>query len=98
MSCGTVVVIGGGPGGLRAADGVVETGGKVVLIEQREFLGGNPVGGKLRRPDPHGEPAQPQIRQMIEPRHFPPRGRCQDRHGGNEDGGRAGRVHIFAAP
>jgi heterodisulfide reductase subunit A len=66
MSCGTVVVIGGGPGGLRAAHGVVETGGKVVLIEQREFLGGNPVAESYAGLTPHGEPAQPQIRQMIE--------------------------------
>ncbi len=66
MSSDTVVVIGGGPGGLRAAQGVAEIGGKVVLIEQREFLGGNPVAENYAGLTPHGEPAQPQIRKMIE--------------------------------
>jgi heterodisulfide reductase subunit A len=66
MSSKTVVVIGGGPGGLRAAHGVVEIGEKVVLIEQREFLGGNPVAESYAGLTPHGEPAQPQIRQMID--------------------------------
>ena len=66
MSSNTVVVIGGGPGGLRAAHGVAEIGGKVVLIEQRGFLGGNPVAESYAGLTPHGEPAQPQIRQMID--------------------------------
>ena len=43
MPSETVVVIGGGPGGLRAAQGIAELGGKAVLIEQRGFLGGTPV-------------------------------------------------------
>ncbi len=66
MSSKTVVVIGGGPGGLRAAHGVVEIGGDVVLIEQAGFLGGNPVAEHYAGLTPHGEPAQPQIRQMID--------------------------------
>ena len=44
----------------------LEIGGKVVLIEQRGFLGGNPVAEKYAGLTPHGEPAQPQIRQMID--------------------------------
>ena len=66
MSSDTIVVIGGGPGGLRAARGVADVGGKVVLIEQRDFLGGNPVAENYSGLTPRGEPAQPQIRGMIE--------------------------------
>jgi heterodisulfide reductase subunit A len=38
----TIVIIGGGPGGLEAAKGIAELGGRVVLIEQRDRLGGTP--------------------------------------------------------
>ncbi|HEX6931719.1 MAG TPA: FAD-dependent oxidoreductase [Streptosporangiaceae bacterium] len=66
MSCDTVAVIGGGPGGLRAAHGIAEIGGKVLLIEQRDFLGGAPIAEHYAGLTPHGEPAEPQIRRMIE--------------------------------
>ncbi|MGA2530240.1 MAG: FAD-dependent oxidoreductase [Acidimicrobiales bacterium] len=66
MSSDTVVVLGGGPGGLRAAQAIAEIGGKVVLIEQRDFLGGNPVAENYSGLTPRGEPAQPQIRRMID--------------------------------
>jgi heterodisulfide reductase subunit A len=66
MSSETVAVIGGGPGGLRAAHGIAEIGGKVVLIEQRDFLGGTPIAENYAGLTPRGEPAQPQIRQMID--------------------------------
>jgi heterodisulfide reductase subunit A len=66
MSSETIVVIGGGPGGLRAAQGIAEIGRRAVLIEQREFLGGTPVAENYSGLTPRGEPAQPQIRQMID--------------------------------
>ncbi len=66
MPSETVVVIGGGPGGLRAAQGIAELGGTAVLIEQRDFLGGTPVAENYCGLTPRGEPAQPQIRQMVE--------------------------------
>jgi len=66
MVSDTIVVIGGGPGGLRAARGIAEVGGKVLLIEQREFLGGTPVAERYCGLTPRGEPAQPQIRKMID--------------------------------
>lgn len=65
MSSDTVLVIGGGPGGLRAAQAVADVGAKAVLIEQREFLGGSPIAEKYSGLTPHGEPAEPQIRQLI---------------------------------
>ena len=66
MSSDKVAVIGGGPGGLRAAVCIAEMGGEVVLIEQRDFLGGTPVAENYAGLTPHGEPAQPQIRGMID--------------------------------
>ena len=66
MSCDTVAVIGGGPGGLRAAHAITEIGGTVLLIEQRGFLGGAPIAENYAGLTPHGEPAEPQIRQMID--------------------------------
>lgn len=66
MSSDTVAVIGGGPGGLRAAHGIAEIGGHVVLIEQRDFLGGAPIAENYAGLTPHGEPAEPQIQRMID--------------------------------
>ena len=66
MSFETVAVIGGGPGGLRAAHGIAEIGGHAVLIEQRDFLGGAPIAENYAGITPHGEPARPQIERMIE--------------------------------
>ena len=60
-----VAVIGGGPGGLRAANALAEIGTPVVLIEQRDFLGGTPVAENYAGLTPHGEPAGPQIQRMI---------------------------------
>jgi heterodisulfide reductase subunit A len=40
-------------------------GGRVVLIERREFLGGTPVAENYCGLTPRGEPAQPQILRMI---------------------------------
>jgi heterodisulfide reductase subunit A len=66
MSSDTVAVIGGGPGGLRAAHAITEIGGAVLLVEQRDFLGGAPIAENYAGLTPHGEPAEPQIRRMIE--------------------------------
>jgi heterodisulfide reductase subunit A len=61
-----VAVIGGGPGGLRAASGLAEIGGTVLLIEQRDFLGGTPIAENYAGLTPHGEPARPAIEAMID--------------------------------
>src|SRR6516225_9943078 len=66
MSFDTVAIIGGGPGGLRAAHGLAEIGGKALLIEQRDFLGGTPIAENYAGLTPHGEPARPQIERMID--------------------------------
>jgi len=42
MSERPILVIGGGPGGMEAARGIVDVGYKVVLVEKREKLGGTP--------------------------------------------------------
>src|SRR5579875_724688 len=58
MSSDTIAVIGGGPGGLRAARGIAEIGSSAVLIEQREFLGGTPIAENYAGLTPHNEPAE----------------------------------------
>ena len=66
MFSDTVVVIGGGPGGLRAAHGIAGTGNRAVLIEQRDYLGGTPVAEKYSGLTPRGEPAAPQIQHLVD--------------------------------
>ncbi len=66
MSADTIAVIGGGPGGLRAAHAITEIGGRVLLVEQRDFLGGAPIAEHYAGLTPHGEPAGPQIQRMID--------------------------------
>jgi heterodisulfide reductase subunit A len=66
MSSDTIAVIGGGPGGLRAARGIAEVGGSAVLIEQREFLGGTPIAENYAGLTPHNEPAEAAMRRMAE--------------------------------
>jgi heterodisulfide reductase subunit A len=43
MPSDVVLVIGGGPAGLEAARGVADLGARVVLVEERDRLGGTPV-------------------------------------------------------
>lgn len=66
MSQDTVVVIGGGPGGLRAAQTIAELGGRCVLVEERDFLGGTPIAERYAGLTPHGEPAAPQLQRLID--------------------------------
>ncbi|MEZ5096834.1 MAG: FAD-dependent oxidoreductase [Nocardioides sp.] len=66
MTSETVVVIGGGPGGLRAARGVAELGASVVLLEKDERLGGTPIRENYAGLTPHGLKAEPLMNQMAE--------------------------------
>jgi len=66
MPADTVVVIGGGPGGLRAARGIAEIGTRVMLIEKRDFLGGTPIAENYAGLTPSGEPAEPQLQRMAD--------------------------------
>jgi heterodisulfide reductase subunit A len=66
MSFDTVVVIGGGPGGLRAAQGIADIGTPVVLLERTDVLGGTPIHENYAGLTPHGAEAEPLMRQMAE--------------------------------
>jgi heterodisulfide reductase subunit A len=62
----TVVVIGGGPGGLRAAQGIAECGTGVILVECSDVLGGTPIRENYAGLTPHGEPAEPLLKRMAD--------------------------------
>ena len=66
MPSDTIAVIGGGPAGLEAARGVAELGGRVVLIEKRDFLGGTPIAENYAGLTPHMEKAEPAMERMAE--------------------------------
>lgn len=66
MAAGTVAVIGGGPGGLRAAHGIAELGGRVILVERQGFLGGMPIAANYAGLTPHGEAAEPLMQRMAD--------------------------------
>ena len=53
----TVLVIGGGPAGLRAAADLAELGTRVVLVEKRAELGGNPVRWRYKTLAPEQRPS-----------------------------------------
>jgi heterodisulfide reductase subunit A len=65
MSADSVVVIGGGPGGLRAARGIADIGTPVVLLEQADVLGGTPIRDNYAGLTPHGQAAEPLMQQMA---------------------------------
>lgn len=62
---GTVLVIGGGPAGLRAARSIADVGTKVVLVEKRHELGGMPIAANYAALTPYGEPAEPVMRRIA---------------------------------
>jgi heterodisulfide reductase subunit A len=65
MPSDTVLIIGGGPGGLYAARGVADLGTPVVLVEKRERLGGTPIAAHYASLTPHLEDAETAINRMI---------------------------------
>ena len=58
MSNNRIMVIGGGPAGLEAARGIVDLGYELVLVEQRDELGGTPISASYAAltPDMEAEP------------------------------------------
>ncbi len=66
MPSDTVLIIGGGPGGLYAARGAADLGSPVVLVEKREILGGTPIAAHYASLTPHLEDAETAIRRMID--------------------------------
>jgi heterodisulfide reductase subunit A len=60
------VVVGGGPAGLEAAACAAELGREVVLIEQRDFLGGAPIAENYAALTPHMESAEVAMGRLID--------------------------------
>ncbi len=65
MSMDTVLIIGGGPGGLEAARGVADLGGRVVLVEKRDRLGGTPDAARYAALTHHFMDAEAVMNQMV---------------------------------
>jgi heterodisulfide reductase subunit A2 len=65
MPSDTVVVIGGGPGGLTAARAAAELGTPVVLVEARDRLGGTPISANYAALTPDFRPAEEAMAEMV---------------------------------
>ena len=65
MSSENILIIGGGPGGLETARSVAELGGRVVLIEKRDRLGGTPDAAQYAASTNHFMDAEEIMQKMI---------------------------------
>jgi len=65
MQQDTVLVVGGGPGGLSAASSVTSAGYKAVMVEKEEVLGGAPILSGYAKLVPSGEWAQDAMGRMV---------------------------------
>jgi heterodisulfide reductase subunit A len=61
----TILIIGGGPGGLEAAKGVADLGARVILVEKRDRLGGTPDAARYAALTHHFMDAEAAVNQMI---------------------------------
>jgi heterodisulfide reductase subunit A len=61
-----VLVIGGGPAGLSAAQAVSDLGVDVTLVERRSFLGGTPIAENYASLTPYCQPAEEVVGSMVE--------------------------------
>lgn len=62
----TVLIIGGGPAGLKAAVDLSEMGYRVVLVEKRDELGGAPIRWKYKTLAPMMRPTEEVMNPLIE--------------------------------
>jgi heterodisulfide reductase subunit A2 len=65
MPSDVVMIIGGGPAGLTAARAVGELGGRAVVIETRERLGGMPDAANYAALTPDFRPASEAVAEMV---------------------------------
>ncbi|MDH4225655.1 MAG: FAD-dependent oxidoreductase, partial [Deltaproteobacteria bacterium] len=62
-----ILVIGAGPAGLEAAKGAADLGQKVVLVEMRDKVGGNPIHNSYSVFTPHQIDAETAMAELIHP-------------------------------
>jgi heterodisulfide reductase subunit A len=65
MPSENILIIGGGPAGLEAAKGIAELGGKVIVVEQRDRLGGAPDSSQYAALTHHFMDAEEVLGKMI---------------------------------
>lgn len=61
-----ILVIGGGPAGLTAAQAAADLGAEVTLVEKRSFLGGMPIAENYASLTPYNKPAEEVVGAMVE--------------------------------
>ncbi len=66
MSNNRIMVIGGGPAGLEAARGIVDLGYELVLVEQRDELGGTPISASYAALTPDMEDTETAMARMVD--------------------------------
>lgn len=66
MSSEHILVIGGGPAGLSAAQAVSDLGAAVTLVEKRGFLGGTPIAEDYASLTPYNRSAEEVVGAMVE--------------------------------
>ncbi|HEX9696161.1 MAG TPA: FAD-dependent oxidoreductase [Actinomycetota bacterium] len=66
MPSDAVLIVGGGPGGLEAAANVLDLGGRVVLVEKHEKLGGTPIHENYAALTPYFDSAEEGMQRMID--------------------------------
>jgi len=65
MSDEAVLVIGGGPAGISAAQAAADLGARVTLVEEREFLGGMPIAENYASLTPYCQSAEEVVGAMV---------------------------------
>lgn len=66
MSNKKIMVIGGGPAGLEAAAGVVGLGYELILVEQKDNLGGTPISASYAALTPDMEDTEVAMARMVD--------------------------------
>lgn len=67
MPSDTVLIVGGGPAGLEAARGIIDIGGRAIIVEKTDHLGGTPITENYAALTPNFESAEVAMGRLIDP-------------------------------
>ncbi|MGH2830048.1 MAG: FAD-dependent oxidoreductase [Actinomycetota bacterium] len=66
MPSDAVLIVGGGPAGLQAAAAILDLGGRVIMVERNDILGGTPITESYATLTPNFESAEVAVQRMID--------------------------------